>query len=94
MSHSLQITKTKSSRDFHTGNKRTFIFSFLTRMNVVGSVFMAAPYILRAVRLIVAHSPEYRYKFARFIRWKPLTILWTSWAMIAAMETALVWHFM
>lgn len=55
---------------------------------------MATPYFIRAARLIVAHNPEYRYKFARFVKWKPLAVIWTAWAGIVATETAVVRHYM
>ena len=58
------------------------------------SVFMAVPCICRAARLIVAHNPEYRYKYARFIKWKPLLIMWSLVAITVVMESALVRHVM
>lgn len=44
--------------------------------------------------MIVAHNPEYRHKFARFIKRKPLTAMWAMAAIAVVTETALVQHFM
>lgn len=57
------------------------------------SVFLATPYLGRAARLVVAYNQEYRYKFARYVKWKPLMALWIGVAVIVATETALVQNF-
>lgn len=54
---------------------------------------MATPYLARAVRLVVTHNQEYRYKFARYVKWTPVVASWIVIAIVVATETAVVQHF-
>lgn len=51
------------------------VVSLFTR---AGYSFGVTPYFLRTVRTAVVYLPEYRHKYAGFVKWKTLWKAWVS----------------
>lgn len=48
--------------------------------------FAATPYLIRAIRVVVAYNRGARGRYARFVKWKPLMGVWVVTSAIYAIR--------